>query len=433
MKRNIGLYICLLVPLLGHAKLKDATVTQNGVIYDEIEAVARRSVTGSRAELVPTLTRTYPAITNLTVRETITTVLGLNAMLDRKEAEAAKYREYLHTTFPKSRYSILLNPTTNSVACNACEGKGKRNTPCPTCTGSGKCPRCSGRGGIPRMGVSMGGGTSTRSVALTGGPVSLTGGTGNDKAQEICIICKGTGKCKTCDGLKTLQTPCTFCQGRGQIPAGNIRPVFSEMLLRLADLAFVAGQSERGRALFDGKWLDPDDFASATRQRREAYAYLQRVVTEADTAENIALARKTLEQVITKFPDKPVVWHAQQLVLLLNRDETTNQTLANIAEDTRMALAEATGQIPSRIGTVLDARRLNVLPPGSLLMPEATANLPINPLVWRIETPMVIGRTARVTVMIDLPSPSGLSLSTRWLFMMIYGKTGWYIAQIDPA
>jgi hypothetical protein len=428
MKRFIFLGICLLAPLLGQAGLQDGVVAQNSVIYDEIATISRRAATGSRAELTTTLTRAYPAVTNLAVREAITAVLGLNAMLDRKAADAARYREHLRTTYPKSRYQFLLEPTTNTTACTVCTGKGRRDVPCLTCNGSGKCPRCSGRGNLPRMGgmgVSLGG-SGTRTA-------SLTTGTTGDNSSESCIVCKGTGKCKTCEGKKTTEAVCTACQGRGQIPTGDIRPVFTEVTLRLADLAFRAGQIASERSLFDGKWLEPGDFARASRQRREAFDELARIAEDAAAAPNFAVARKTLEHGVAKFPAEPMAWHAQQLLTLAARDEAENRTRASIADDIKLAAASAADQIPARIGAVLDARRRNAQSPDSLLAPDAAATLPVGPQAWQIEAPLVVGRTARASVVMELPMPSGLTTPSRWSLLLIHGATGWRIARIEAA
>ncbi len=427
MKRNMGLCICLLAPLLGLAGLKDEAPSQAGALYDEVEATSRRAAAGTRAALVPALTRVYPAITNLAAREAITAVLGLNAMMDRKEADALRYREHLRTTYPKSRYQSLLDPATYMTNCVACSGKGRRAVPCSTCNGTGKCTRCGGRGSFPRMGTVAGGLSGGLSGTRTVTP------TANDKAQEECIVCKGAGKCKTCDGRKTVESVCTVCQGRGQVQSNTVRLAFAEMALRLADLAFAAGQAERGRALFEGKWLEAADYARITRLRKEAYDYVTRAATEADAAANFALARTIMEQAVAKYPDEPVAWHAKELLALVNRDETARRTRANVADDAKQAVADAVEQIPARIGAVLDARRLRAKAPPSLLAPETADALPIDPLSWRVETPLVISRTARVAVAVDLPTRSGQAMPTRWMFLMIHGKDGWRIVRVDPA
>lgn len=423
MKPNMWLWICLLAPLPGLAGLKDATVNPNFALYDEIETVSRRAATGSRAELAATLTRTYPVITNLAVREAITVSLGLNAMFDRQEADAARYREHLRTTYPKSRYKPLLDPTNNLAVCGSCEGKGKRDAPCPTCNGSGKCARCGGKGSFPRMASSGGGGLSgTRTLT----PMS------NDRAQESCVVCKGAGKCKGCDGRKTVESVCPVCQGTGQVQAGKTRLALTEMLLRLADLAFTTGQIERGRVSFGGKWLDAEEFVHATNQYQAVFNQLAGVAAEADAAENFAVARQVIERAATKFPDEPGSWHLQQLLALVDRDEAGKQTRGKVLEEARLAAEMAVEQIPTRIGSVLDAQRRGVPPQAWLLLPDADAGLPAGPLAWRISPPLLVGRTARAPVVVDLPTRGGLTAPARYMFLLIHDKQGWRIARIDP-
>ena len=438
MKNIPWLFLCLLAPLAGQAGLQDLSAQANGAVYDEVEAISRRAAAGTRNELAATLTRAYPAVTHLDVRETITVVLGLNAMVDRKDADAARYREHLRANFPNSRYQPLLEPSTNRVPCQACEATGRRKVPCQTCGGSGKCQRCSGRGQLPRMGSAPGTGmglsTGSRSVSLSGGTVTKPiGGSFGDGAPENCIVCKGSGKCKGCDGQKTVEAPCPACEGRGQITVVNIRPVFSEMLVRLADLAYVSGQIARGRALFDGKWLEKDAFIRATRQRQEDLEALTRAAAEATTAENFARARVTLEQAVAKFTAEPLAWHARELLALLNRDEAARRKWGELADDVKMAVASAGEQIPRCINTVLETRRGGNQSPESLLAPDAAANLPAGPLAWRVDPPQLVGRTARVPVTIDCATPGGLISSLRWTFFMVHTESGWRIVRLDPA
>ena len=60
------------------AALHEMPPPVNVSVYDDIERVSRQSATGTRAELVPTLMRAFPSLTNTNLREMVTVVLGLN-------------------------------------------------------------------------------------------------------------------------------------------------------------------------------------------------------------------------------------------------------------------------------------------------------------------------------------------------------------------
>lgn len=69
--------------------------------------------------------------------------------------------------------------------CPACND-GIASQPCPDCQ-SGQCPSCNGQGDKP---------------GLSGSRIT-------------CTLCRGTGRCKTCNGLGELRWTCRACRGTG--------------------------------------------------------------------------------------------------------------------------------------------------------------------------------------------------------------------------
>jgi len=108
--------------------------------------------------------------------------------------------------FPASWFASQFSEASFYGSCPACAAKGSVPVACYHCRGTGGCSRCGGSGECSTfMGNSRPSGS--------GGDIRNTGeftGMG-----EKCLDCKGTLKCRNCDGKKTFKGTCSSCNGEG--------------------------------------------------------------------------------------------------------------------------------------------------------------------------------------------------------------------------
>ena len=93
------------------------------------------------------------------------------------------------TMFPDQPSSITIGKNDYLFTCTDCLGKGEKNTTCPLCRGSGKCKPCDG-----------------------------TGKTADAAGSTIrCPSCTRPGICNMCNGKKNTERTCPTCLGTGKI------------------------------------------------------------------------------------------------------------------------------------------------------------------------------------------------------------------------
>jgi len=87
------------------------------------------------------------------------------------------------------------------VACNSCQGSGRKANDCPRCKGTIICQSCNGLGKKPSA---MRDSRKAKKNA--------------DELLVICTVCRGTGKCQTCksSGHSDSFAECAACSGSGK-------------------------------------------------------------------------------------------------------------------------------------------------------------------------------------------------------------------------
>jgi len=107
----------------------------------------------------------------------------------------------------------------NKRTCPACND-GIASQPCPDCR-SGQCPSCNGQGDKPGL---------------------------SNSSRLTCTLCRGTGRCKTCNGVGELRWTCRTCRGSGGALEFN-RDAVNEAYLSLLREGAAGGETTALAAL----------------------------------------------------------------------------------------------------------------------------------------------------------------------------------------
>ncbi|MFA7172009.1 MAG: hypothetical protein WC340_01125 [Kiritimatiellia bacterium] len=97
-------------------------------------------------------------------------------------------------TYPDDAHLLRIDLQACYERCEECQGRGKVTNLCPACKGSDKCKACNGEG------------ERLRRKNLKG----------SREAGVKCSVCKGTGRvvCEMCRGTGQIERPCSNCKGK---------------------------------------------------------------------------------------------------------------------------------------------------------------------------------------------------------------------------
>ena len=97
------------------------------------------------------------------------------AMINSNSKSLKSYIAKVNTTFNGNSFFDFLEEEPLQAACQRCDGKGVKESPCRKCTG-GSCRNCKGKKEIAYKGL------------------------GGETVRKECAACKGTGNCISCEG-----------------------------------------------------------------------------------------------------------------------------------------------------------------------------------------------------------------------------------------
>lgn len=197
---------------------------------------------------------------------------SLAHLLQSNTNNFARASRILASTYPNETSLLTVTEADFIATCDACLGRGNKETPCPQCMGPNKCPVCKGTG---------------ETVAGNG--------------FVPCEACKNKGVCSMCKGQRHMTISCTPCNGNGKliVPGDAVRNNYNRLLNGM--IAICTENSQFA-----------DQFA--------------RAVAEKDCASRIRL----LQTITNNFPKQP---GQEQATALLDAALKEHARVTNTLED----------------------------------------------------------------------------------------------------
>jgi hypothetical protein len=232
-------------------------------------------------------------ISDDTVKGVLVSTFALASLSGGDVGGATKAAQFLLSKVPTSPYLDKLRWDSYKTACPKCKGTGSVVIPCPRCSGKRGCSGCAGRGVVQRLRENgnmelkrLGGETETR---------SFYGGN-----QENCWACRGSGRCKECQGSGTGAGKCPQCGGSQHVL--SVAKAKEEYLALLEDgIAIVHSAAIGGSAQKTAETAHKMNNAIAAAEKNQSYESAIDILEKALSAYAEAPARNRAEALMMKY------------------------------------------------------------------------------------------------------------------------------------
>ena len=221
----------------------------------------------------------------------------LGARIFKLEREFNFFAKYLQKTYPNSLYLEIVHSKNLSDQCQTCEGQGTAAKSCTKCKGNGTCTN-----------HSCSDGQVTGYDRVDGRFV---------KVQRQCVICKGKGKCNTCDGSGESVGSCVKCRKTGLVYSeAKTIEVYEKLVKAIIDdsvdyntKAKHEAMIAKGMVEIDGEFYTKEQVAkmeqTALAARKKADEAERRAMEIAEAQRKEQQAAGILGQVDSMLKDNP--------------------------------------------------------------------------------------------------------------------------------